>query len=88
MAEHEDTGLNASKPRAQEATEPTATTSAEQGSPKMAAETSNAEQGNAKALVEKPQKSTPEDYVSPFEQAQEPAAVSAAQNDSPFANVS
>ncbi|DBA77349.1 TPA: hypothetical protein ACH3X2_000866 [Trebouxia sp. C0005] len=90
MAENEDTGLSASKPWAQEATRPAATTSAEHGTAKMAAQTSNncAEQGNAKAQVEKSQKSMPEDYVSPFEQAQEPAAVSAAQQDSPFANVS
>jgi len=90
IAENEEVGLNASKPGAQETTEPAATTSAEQGTAKMAAQTSSscAEQGNAKALVEKPQKSAPEDYVSPFEQAQEPAAVSAAQQDSPFANVS
>jgi uncharacterized membrane protein len=90
MAENEDMGRNASKPGAQEATEPAAATSAEQGSAKMAAQTSSscADQGNAKAQVEKPQRSMPEDYVSPFEQAQEPAAVSAAQKDSPFANVS
>ncbi len=90
IAENEEMGLNASKPGAQETTEPAATTFAEQGPAKMAAETSNssAEQGNAKAQVEKPQKSKPEDYVSPFEQAQEPAAVSAAQQDSPFAKVS
>ena len=90
IAESEDMGLNASKPGAQEATKPVATTSAEQGTAKVAAQTSNscAEQGNATAQVEKPQRAMPEEYVSPFEQAQEPAAVSAAQKDSPFANVS
>lgn len=90
MAENEAMGLNASKPGAQEATGPATTASAEQGTAKMAAPTSNscAEQSNAKAQVEKPQIPMPEDYVSPFEQVQEPAAVSAAQKDSPFAKVS
>ncbi len=49
---------------------------------------SSVEQEHAKPAADKPQKTSSDGYVSPFGQAQQPAAATAPQIDTPFANIS
>ena len=78
----------ASSPEAQRVSEAPAATSAMQESDRTSVQVGSASVETDVATVEQQPRPTSGEYVSPFEQAQEPVAAGVAQAASPFANVS